>query len=98
MDPPADRPARSIFPGFADLTDDPGALVDDLACRRRAAGISQTEIAARMRTSQSAVARLESGRGDVRLSTLRRYAEALGHTLQFGVRPSDDHSDDPPER
>ena len=31
-----------------------------------------------MGTSQSAVARLESGDGDVRLSSLQRYADALG--------------------
>ncbi|MBW3606348.1 MAG: helix-turn-helix transcriptional regulator [Actinobacteria bacterium] len=67
------------------MTADLGDLVDLLAERRRRQGLSQTEIAARMRTSQSAVARLESGGGDVRLSTLQRYAAALGHTLQLGV-------------
>lgn len=75
----------SVFPGFAEMTADLGDLVDLLAERRRRQGLSQTEIAARMRTSQSAVARLESGGGDVRLSTLQRYAAALGHTLQLGV-------------
>ncbi len=49
-----------------------------LATRRLALGLSQTEVAARMGTSQSAVARLESGALDVRLSTLTRYAAALG--------------------
>ncbi|HTU08344.1 MAG TPA: helix-turn-helix domain-containing protein, partial [Trebonia sp.] len=34
-----------------------------------------------MQTSQSAVARLESGRHDAQLSTLARYAEALGLSL-----------------
>lgn len=83
----------SVFPGFADMTAELGDLVDLLAERRRRQGLSQTEVAARMRTSQSAVARLESGGGDVRLSTLRRYAAALGHTLQLGVtavEPDDD--------
>ena len=50
----------------------------ELAARRQHAGLSQTEIAARMGTSQSAVARLESGEADVRASTLERYAAALG--------------------
>jgi len=77
----------SVFPGFAALSEDVHAVVVRLVEHRRAAGLSQTEIAARMHTSQSAVARLEAGRGDVRLSTLRRYADALGHQLQFGVRP-----------
>ena len=36
-------------------------------------------------TSQSAVARLERGDADVRLSTLQRYAEALDRHVAFGV-------------
>ncbi|HEX3308152.1 MAG TPA: helix-turn-helix transcriptional regulator, partial [Streptosporangiaceae bacterium] len=55
-----------------------GRLVRELAVQRQAAGLSQTEIAARMGTSQSAVARLESGTADVRASTLERYAAAVG--------------------
>jgi len=83
----------SVFPGFSALSEDVHAVVLELAGQRRAAGLSQTEIAARMRTSQSAVARLEAGQGDIRLSTLRRYAGALGHQLQFGVRPRDPQED-----
>ena len=36
-----------------------------------------------MGTSQSAVARLESGDADLRLSTLERYAAALGQRLDW---------------
>jgi predicted transcriptional regulator len=36
-----------------------------------------------MGTSQSSVARLESGSLDVRLSTLERYAAAVGQRLAF---------------
>jgi DNA-binding XRE family transcriptional regulator len=53
-------------------------LVRELAERRRAMRISQTLVAARMGTSQSALARLEAGGSDPRLSTLERYARALG--------------------
>lgn len=63
-----------------------------LTDHRRAVGLSQAEVAERMRTSQSAVARLEANRGDLRLSTLERYAHALGLTMRFGVAPSD-HGD-----
>ncbi len=91
--PRDDTTRRSVFPGFAEMTPDIGELVDMLAERRRAHGLSQSQVADRMRTSQSAVARLESGQGDLRLSTLRRYAEALGQTLHFGVATSADGAD-----
>jgi predicted transcriptional regulator len=48
-----------------------------------ALGLSQTEVAARMGTSQSAVARLEAGDVDIRLSTLERYAAAVGRELRW---------------
>jgi transcriptional regulator with XRE-family HTH domain len=82
----------SVFPGFAQLTDDVHDVVGRLASVRRAQGLSQTQIAARMGTSQSAVARLEAGRDDLRLSTLRRYAGALGHTVHFGVAAEEEQS------
>ena len=60
-----------------------GRLVRELAEERQAAGLSQTEVAARMGTSQSAVARLESGTADVRASTLERYAAAVGSEITW---------------
>lgn len=58
-------------------------LADSLVARRIALGLSQTEVAARMKTSQSSVARLEAGRSDVRLSTLERYAQALDGVIEW---------------
>lgn len=78
MDPDTER---SVFPGFADLAQSPEALIVSLVERRRALGLSQTQVAAAMGTSQSAVARLERGDADLRLSTLDRYAAALGQQL-----------------
>ena len=60
-----------------------GRLLRELAEQRQAAGLSQTEVAARMGTSQSAVARLESGTADVRASTLERYAAAVGGQITW---------------
>jgi ribosome-binding protein aMBF1 (putative translation factor) len=60
-----------------------GRLVRELAEQRQSAGLSQTEVAARMGTSQSAVARLESGAADVRASTLERYAAAVGGQITW---------------
>jgi DNA-binding transcriptional regulator YiaG len=67
-------------PGFAARVDDAyhrRVMGGALAARRQALGLSQTEVARRMRTSQSAVSRLEAG-GDVRISTLTRYLEVVG--------------------
>jgi transcriptional regulator with XRE-family HTH domain len=64
-------------------------LVAVLVARRRELGLSQTEVAARMGTSQSAVARLESGAGDVRLTTLERYAAAIGGRLDWRLNELD---------
>jgi predicted transcriptional regulator len=79
---------RSGFPGLEGLAERRRALIDELVRARRAGDLSQTEIAARMGTSQSAVARLESGDLDARLSTLERYAAALGRTVDWQVRSS----------
>jgi transcriptional regulator with XRE-family HTH domain len=75
----------SVFPGFDDMAARRKALAGELVVLRRQAGLSQTEVAARMGTSQSAVARLESGQGDLRLSSLERYAAALGRTLDWRI-------------
>jgi predicted transcriptional regulator len=65
-------------------------LIDELVRARQQSELSQTELAARMGTSQSAVARLESGHLDARLSTLERYAAALGRTVDWTIRPSEE--------
>jgi transcriptional regulator with XRE-family HTH domain len=72
-----------VFPGFDEMAKRRRALAEALTARRLELGLSQTEIGARMRTSQSAVARLESGDADIRLSTLERYAAAVGQRLDW---------------
>ena len=61
------------------------ALLDEFFKARAASGMTQAEIAERMGTTQSAVARLESGRGkhSPSLSTLRKYARALGYRVDL---------------
>src|SRR5262249_59357069 len=49
------------------------ALVRELAEARERAGLTQAEVARRMGTTQPAVARLERGEADPRLSTIERY-------------------------
>ena len=56
-------------------------------------GLSQTQVAARMGTSQSAVARIETGSADVLLSTVDRYATALGQRLVWNLADGTDEAD-----
>ena len=80
----SERRHEPLFPGFKDVAAERRrALVAALTSCRAQLGLSQTEVAARMGTSQSAVARLEAGDADVRLSTLERYAAALGQRLDW---------------
>jgi predicted transcriptional regulator len=53
-------------------------IAAELVKARLRAGLSQAELAARMGTSQSAIARLESGQTLPSTKTLLRYAEATG--------------------
>ena len=78
-----------VLPGFREIAQRRRRVIGELAGARRAAGLSQTEVAARMGTSQSVVARLETGEIDARLSTLQRYASAVGRELELGVRPQE---------
>src|SRR5215472_1281224 len=81
---------RSADAQAARMAEDRGRLVRELAEQRQAAGLSQTEIAARMGTSQSAVARLQSGTADIRASTLERYAAAVGSQISWTLsRPGE---------
>ena len=83
------RRHEPVFPGFADMARRRKALSEALVTQRRHLGLSQTEVAARMGTSQSAVARLEAGEADVRLSTIERYAAAVGLDLDWQVGERD---------
>jgi predicted transcriptional regulator len=57
-------------------------IVAELLRARLRAGLSQTELAVRMGTSQSAVARLESGDTLPSTKTLLRYAQATGSKVR----------------
>jgi ribosome-binding protein aMBF1 (putative translation factor) len=59
------------------------SVVDQLLRARTRAGLSQDVVAERMGTTKSAVSRLESARRHTpSLSTLRRYAKAVGYEVQ----------------
>jgi predicted transcriptional regulator len=60
-------------------------LIESLIRARTNAKLSQAELARRIGTTQSAIARLEGGNVSPTLSTLKRYAEATGAKLQVEV-------------
>ncbi len=75
----------SEFPALVKAALDRRRVLRRLARRRRQLGLSQGDVAARMRTSQPAVARLEAAASDARASTMERFAAAVGETLTYGL-------------
>ena len=55
---------------------------------REAAGLTQRDLAARMSTSQAAVARLEAGGTSATLTTLHKAAAALDMTVTVNLAPA----------
>lgn len=76
---------NSGFPELVEAALRRRQLLHELAARRERLGLWQTTVAARMGTSQSAVARLEAGEIDARFSTVERFAAALGHKVEWRV-------------
>ena len=70
-----------------DALEEEFALILEVAKARRRAGLSQAELAKRMKTTQSTIARLESGRGLPSTRTLGRFAKATGHRLKISFEP-----------
>jgi transcriptional regulator with XRE-family HTH domain len=62
------------------------AILDEILAARRAAGLTQAQIAELMGTKAPAIARLESalatGKHSPSLNTLRKYAAALGKRVE----------------
>jgi transcriptional regulator with XRE-family HTH domain len=70
-----------------DALEEEFALAAAVAKARNRAGLSQAELAHRMKTTQSTIARLESGRGRPSTRTLDRFAKATGHRLKISFEP-----------
>ena len=63
-------------------------LARTLIQARSEAGLTQKQVAAKMKTSQAAVARLESGRGKPSTTSLERYAAVVGKRLKISLEPA----------
>jgi ribosome-binding protein aMBF1 (putative translation factor) len=64
-----------------------GQIAEQVAARRRELGLSQAELAEICGTTQSAIARLESGGRPPRIDTLLKLAHALDCELAVELRP-----------
>jgi ribosome-binding protein aMBF1 (putative translation factor) len=74
----ANRKVKAVYDALAPEFE----IAAELLRARLRAGLSQAELAMRMRTSQSAIARLESGQTLPSTKTLLRYAEATGSKVR----------------
>lgn len=77
---------KATRPGFAEGYDEGyrnfriGVMLKQA---RLNAGMSQVEVAQKLKTHKSAISRIENHAEDVKLSTLVNYAEALGKKLDI---------------
>lgn len=92
-----ERTARNPdFPHLVEAAARRRSLLKELAEMRESRGRTQTAVAAEMNSSQSSVARLEGSAYDARLSTIDRYAEALGFRIQWHLLPIEAAAAEPP--
>ncbi|MEK6680805.1 MAG: helix-turn-helix transcriptional regulator [Nitrospirota bacterium] len=52
---------------------------------RETAGLTQEELARRLKTKKTAISRIENHAEDIKLSTLERVAKALGKRLEVSI-------------
>ena len=64
------------------------SIASALIAARAQADMTQEDVAEKMQTSQSYVAKLESGRVSPTMKALKRYAEATGSRLKIVFEPS----------
>ena len=75
-----------------DQLGDEFAFLDEVLKARTASGLTQAEVAARVGTTQSAIARLESPTSNhsPSVGTLQKYARALGCKIEIRLVPDTD--------
>ena len=57
---------------------------------RKAVGWTQDDLAEKLEISQANISKIE-GRGDIRLSTLKKYVEAMGYRLEINISSASGH-------
>ena len=76
-----------IYRQAYDALEDEFALAAAIAQARANAGLTQEEVALRMQTTQSNIARLEAGRTTPSTRTLEKFAQAVGARLRISFEP-----------
>jgi HTH-type transcriptional regulator / antitoxin HipB len=56
-----------------------------LKMAREEAGLTQEQLAEKLKTKKTAISRIENHAEDIKLSTLEKFAKALGKTLEIKV-------------
>lgn len=72
-------------------------LIRKLVSMRESAGLTQSDVAKLMGTSQASISRFEAGASDVHLSSIRRYAQAVGAVIEHKVSRFDPTNSEKPE-
>lgn len=80
----ADAATRTEYEGMSEEF----AIARELIAARSRAGLSQSEVALRMGTTQSVVARLESGKRPPSMRTVERFAQAVGGHVVLRIEQS----------
>jgi HTH-type transcriptional regulator / antitoxin HipB len=79
---------KALHPGFAEGYDEGyrhfriGVMLKQA---RINAGLTQIDVAEKLKTHKSAISRIENHAEDIKLSTLTHYAEALGKKLDISI-------------
>ena len=85
LDP--DSPSYKLATALAEADDE---LLEALVQMRKDKGLTQTEVAKRMKRDKAAVSNFERLSADPHLSTVRRYAAAIGASVTHDVRDAED--------
>ncbi len=80
--------ANPDFPKLLRAAERRRTLLRTLAEQRKRHNLSQTLVAAAMHTSQPTLARLETTAADTKLSTVERFAGALGYSVEYHLVPA----------
>lgn len=75
-----------------DALEEEFSIAQAVTAARAHAGLTQAELAQRMSTTQSVIARLESGRSKPSTATLGKVAKATGTRLRIGFEPDPDRT------